>query len=104
MSTSSIKKPQPPEAAEASAKQPPSGEAAQLPAETEQRIPDTGEPGGGQGRTDVVGVLRNPVPVDPDITEGHEGYEESGDSEVVPVEHIIEDITRDLEEKSPKAK
>jgi len=48
--------------------------------------PDTGQPGGGKGRVDVTGVIREKVRVDPYITEGHPGYEESGDSEIVPPE------------------
>lgn len=36
------------------------------------------------GAVDVVGVLPDDVHVDPDITEGHPGYEESGRSEIKP--------------------
>jgi HSP20 family protein len=38
-------------------------------------------PGGGQGRVDLTGTMPE-VRVDPDITEGHPGYEESGSSEM----------------------
>ena len=55
-----------------------------------QRIPppsdapdaDTGQPGGGKGRIDVTGVLPDDIRVDPNVTEGQPGYEESGDSEI----------------------
>lgn len=36
------------------------------------------------GRVDVTGVTPGNVHVDPNITAGHPGYEESGDSEIVP--------------------
>jgi hypothetical protein len=39
------------------------------------------EDGGGEGRQDVVGHVPDDIRIDPDITEGHPGYEESGDSE-----------------------
>lgn len=45
---------------------------------------DTGQPGGGQGRVDVTGIMPEGVRVDPNLTEGHPGYEESGDSEIIP--------------------
>jgi hypothetical protein len=55
-------------------------------AKTEKQDPqvESGRPGGGQGRTDAVGVIRDPIRVDPEITEGHAGYDESGPSEIVP--------------------
>ena len=43
-----------------------------------------GEPGGGQGRVDVTGIMPEGIRVDPDITEGRPGYQESGDSEIIP--------------------
>jgi hypothetical protein len=43
---------------------------------------DTGQPGGGQGRVDLVGIVPKGIRVDPDLTEGHPGYQESGDSEI----------------------
>lgn len=36
------------------------------------------------GAVDVTGVIPHDVRVDPDITEGHPGYEESGSSELHP--------------------
>jgi len=45
---------------------------------------DSGRPGGGAGRKDVTGRVPDDVRIDPDITEGHPGYEESGDSEITP--------------------
>ncbi len=45
---------------------------------------DSGLPGGGAGRTDVTGKMPDDVRIDPNITEGHPGYQESGDSEIHP--------------------
>jgi hypothetical protein len=47
---------------------------------------DSGRPetDSGAGRTDVTGIVPDDVHVDPDITEGHPGYQESGDSEIIP--------------------
>jgi hypothetical protein len=42
------------------------------------------EPDVSAGAVDVVGILPDDVHVDPGITEGHAGYEESGSSEVRP--------------------
>lgn len=61
---------------------------------------DPGLPGGGRGRVDVTGVIRSPVTVDPDITEGRPGYEESGNSEFVPPEIL----QKNLEESEKPAK
>jgi hypothetical protein len=33
---------------------------------------------------DVTGKMPDDVRIDPDITEGHPGYNESGDSEIIP--------------------
>jgi hypothetical protein len=44
---------------------------------------ESGRPGGGHGRTDVTG-FPDGVRIDPGLTEGHPGYEESGDSEIIP--------------------
>lgn len=49
---------------------------------------DSGEPGGGRGRVDVTGIIPEGVRIDPDFTEGHPGYEESGDSEIIPAERL----------------
>ncbi len=49
-----------------------------------KKFPDTGEPGGGVGRVDITGVSPEETHVDPNLTEGHPGYEESGDSEIIP--------------------
>jgi hypothetical protein len=40
-------------------------------------------PGGGSGRKDVTGTMPENVRIDPDITQGHAGYQESGDSEII---------------------
>lgn len=45
---------------------------------------DKGLPGGGAGRKDVTGMTPKGIRVDPDLTEGHPGYDESGRSEVRP--------------------
>lgn len=45
---------------------------------------EAGLPGGGQGRVDVTGIVPEDIHVDPDITEGHPGYEESGSSGIIP--------------------
>ncbi len=52
------------------------------------RVPlsDSGCPGGNPGRVDVTGLMPEGIRIDPDITEGHPGYDESGDSEIVPSE------------------
>jgi hypothetical protein len=39
-------------------------------------------------RVDVVGKVPEDIHVDPDITQGHRGYEESGDSEIIPLERF----------------
>ena len=49
---------------------------------------DTGQPGGGQGRVDVTGTMPEGIRVDPDITEGQPGYQESGESEIIPTERV----------------
>ena len=56
-------------------------------AEAERR--ESGQPGGGQGRTDVTGVVPDGVRIDPDLTEGHPGYQESGDSEITPTDRPV---------------
>jgi hypothetical protein len=48
----------------------------------------TRQPGGGEGRVDVTGIMPEGVHVDPNLTEGHPGYEESGDSEIIPIERL----------------
>jgi hypothetical protein len=40
------------------------------------------------GRVDVVGPVPEGIRIDPEITEGHPGYEESGDSEIIPRERF----------------
>ncbi len=53
-----------------------------------KRRRDSGKPGGGQGRTDVTGTMPGNVRIDPNITENHPGYEESGDSEIIPNDRL----------------
>ena len=45
---------------------------------------DSGRPktGSGKGRRDAVGHIPDNIHIDPNITKGHPGYEESGDSEI----------------------
>jgi hypothetical protein len=50
--------------------------------------PATDEPAGGPGRVDVTGIMPEGIRIDPNITEGHPGYEESGDSEIIPLERL----------------
>ena len=47
---------------------------------------DSGRPetGSGKGRRDMTGVMPDNIRVDPNITEGHPGYQESGESELTP--------------------
>ena len=51
------------------------------------RFPSWG-PGGGHGRVDVVRPVPEGVRVDPDITEGHPGYEDSDSSEISPAQRL----------------
>jgi cytidylate kinase len=51
-------------------------------------LSDSGQPGGNPGRVDVTGIMPEGICIDPDITEGHPGYEESGDSEIIPAERL----------------
>ena len=37
---------------------------------------------------DVTGKIRKDIRIDPNITEGHPGYDESGDSEIIPTERL----------------
>ena len=45
---------------------------------------ESGQPGGGQGREDATGVIRDKIHIDPEIMEGHPGYDETGPSETTP--------------------
>jgi hypothetical protein len=49
---------------------------------------ETGQPGGGRGRVDITGIMPEGIRVDPDLTEGHPGYQESGDSGIIPTERL----------------
>jgi len=40
------------------------------------------------GRVDVVGRLPADIRVDPEITEGHPGYDETGPSEIIPTKRF----------------
>lgn len=41
------------------------------------------------GRVDIIGTTKQDIRIDPNLTEGHPGYEESGDSEIHPAEHAV---------------
>jgi len=51
---------------------------------------DSGQPGGVVGRTDRTGTMPGNVRIDPNITEGHPGYQESGGSEITPTDRFTE--------------
>ncbi len=67
------------------------------PQKTDPQRSDSGcpETGSGEGRKDVTGIMPEGVRVDPDITEGHPGYQESGDSEIIPPERLASEDTPD---------
>ena len=46
------------------------------------------QPGIMPGSVDITGIIPEGIRVDPDLTEGHPGYEESGDSEVILHERL----------------
>jgi hypothetical protein len=56
-------------------------------------LSDSGQPGGNPGRVDVTGIMPEGIRIDPDLTEGHPGYEESGDSEIIPAERLAKGAT-----------
>jgi hypothetical protein len=64
----------------------PSHEPAKLMGRTE-----SGHPGDGAGRVDIVGKVPSDVRVDPYVTEGHPGYDETAPSEITPVERMLDD-------------
>jgi hypothetical protein len=49
---------------------------------------ESGVPGGGEGRVDNTGVMPEGVHVDPNLTEGQPGYQESGGSEIIPDQRL----------------
>jgi len=52
-------------------------------------LSDSGQPGGNPGRVDLTGTMPEGIRIDPAITEGHPGYNESGSSEFVPPERTM---------------
>jgi hypothetical protein len=64
---------------------PPTGEMAKAVPET-KTLPF--QPGAESGRVDVTGIVPDDIHIDPDLTEGHPGYEESGDSEIISAERL----------------
>ncbi len=46
------------------------------------------QPRDSPGSVDITGIIPEGIRIDPDITEGHPGYEESGDSEIIPPERL----------------
>lgn len=55
--------------------------------------PEKQEEPGSQGRVDVTGIMPDNIHIDPNLTEGHPGYEESGDSEIIPAQRFTKDET-----------
>jgi hypothetical protein len=53
-----------------------------------QRLSETAQPGGGRGRVDVTRPMPQGIRIDPNLTEGHPDYEESGSSEIIPAERL----------------
>ncbi len=51
-------------------------------------LSNSGMPGGTPGRVDITGIMPEGIRIDPDITEGHPGYDESGSSEIIPSERL----------------
>jgi hypothetical protein len=47
------------------------------------------QPGVNPYAVDVTGIVPEGIRIDPYITEGHPGYEESGDSEIIPLEQLV---------------
>jgi hypothetical protein len=64
-----------------------------LPKESEH--PETDPFRAGRGCVDVMGIMPEGIRIDPDITEGHPGYEESGDSELIPTERLTRGASED---------
>jgi hypothetical protein len=58
-----------------------------------KKLSDSGQPEGYQGRVDITGIMPEDVRVDPEVTEGHPGYEESGGSEIIPPERLARGAT-----------
>jgi hypothetical protein len=42
------------------------------------------QPGISPGDVDITGIVPEGVRIEPEITEGHQGYEESGSSDIIP--------------------
>jgi hypothetical protein len=74
--------------------------ARKTPAPQEPDRRDSGLPGGGQGRVDKTGIMPPGVHIDPDITEGHPGYQESGESEIIPMERLTKGNTSAEQDKN----
>jgi hypothetical protein len=51
---------------------------------------ESGQPGDGAGRVDIVGKVPSDIRVDSELTEGHPGYDETGPSEIIPVERMLD--------------
>lgn len=67
------------------------------------QLVETGQPGS-KGRIDVTGIMPEDVRVDPDITEGHPGYEESGSSEIIPPERSAKERSEETRRSGQRAK
>jgi hypothetical protein len=64
----------------------------------------SGHPGGGAGRRDVVEPVPEGVHVDPYITEGHPGYQESGDSEIISPERFASGTAKKATVRPPQSR
>jgi hypothetical protein len=62
------------------------------------RQTESGRPGGGQGRVDDTGIIPEGIRIDPNLTDGHPGPEQSGDSEIIPTERFSQPRERDKKE------
>jgi hypothetical protein len=51
-------------------------------------------------RIDVTGIIPEGIRIDPDITEGHPGYEESGESQIIPPERLARGSRRGRKKKA----
>jgi hypothetical protein len=57
-------------------------------------------PAADPNRIDVTGITPEGIRIDPDITEGHPGYEESGESQIIPPERLARGSRRGRKKKA----
>jgi len=66
---------------------------------------ESGEPGDGSGRVEYVGPSHhNDIRIDPNIIEGQSGYEESGSSEIIAKERLIETSKQTTHSKAERSR